>query len=327
MAVQRRRRLHEVRRLGGRARGVLLDPAAVGEVDGDDLRRLHGREVARLASAIRSPVSSTIAPLSRRPHTGSPACSTRTRRCVSAAGMAHNVSILFRLSRPCEQIMYALLCCPCSRSTASWISPTSASVSRPRGDIAPGARLAQVELAERLGISRTPVREALRRLSAEGLVDSHPNRGFWVAELSLDAVLRRLEVRLLLERASPASPPSAAASVTWPNWSARSRARRRRAPAARPTTRAASSTSSSPARPATTSTSASSTRSGWSSGRRLLSRRATEVEWQGADVSEHREIAQAVAEPPRRRRSALDGGARARRRPALGTEALVIRSP
>src|SRR5215470_6826927 len=66
-------------------------------------------------------------------------------------------------------------------------------------DIAPGARLGQVELAERLGISRTPVREALRRLSGEGLVDFHANRGFRVADLGLDAVPRRLEVRSILE--------------------------------------------------------------------------------------------------------------------------------
>jgi DNA-binding GntR family transcriptional regulator len=67
------------------------------------------------------------------------------------------------------------------------------------GDLAPGARLGQVELAEQLGISRTPVREALRRLSGESLVDFHPNRGFRVADLGLDAVLRRLEVRSIVE--------------------------------------------------------------------------------------------------------------------------------
>jgi DNA-binding GntR family transcriptional regulator len=67
------------------------------------------------------------------------------------------------------------------------------------GDLAPGSRLAQAELAERLGISRTPVREALRRLAGEGLVEFHANRGFWTADLGLEAVLRRLEVRLILE--------------------------------------------------------------------------------------------------------------------------------
>ena len=67
------------------------------------------------------------------------------------------------------------------------------------GELPPGARLGQVELAERLGISRTPVREALRRLAGEGLADFHSNRGFRVADLGLDAVLHRLEVRAILE--------------------------------------------------------------------------------------------------------------------------------
>jgi DNA-binding GntR family transcriptional regulator len=67
------------------------------------------------------------------------------------------------------------------------------------GDLSPGSRLAQAELAERLGISRTPVREALRRLAGEGLVEFRANRGFWTADLGLEAVLRRLEVRVILE--------------------------------------------------------------------------------------------------------------------------------
>ncbi len=67
------------------------------------------------------------------------------------------------------------------------------------GDVAPGTRLAQVELAERLGVSRTPVREALRRLAGEGLVDFRDQRGFRVADIALEDVLRRLEVRLILE--------------------------------------------------------------------------------------------------------------------------------
>ncbi len=67
------------------------------------------------------------------------------------------------------------------------------------GEVPPGARLGQVELAERFGISRTPVREALRRLAGEGLVDFHSNRGFRVTDLGLDAVLRRMEVRSLVE--------------------------------------------------------------------------------------------------------------------------------
>src|SRR3954451_18316540 len=67
------------------------------------------------------------------------------------------------------------------------------------GDVLPGARLGQVELAEQLGISRTPVREALGRLTGEGLGGLLPNPGFRAAGLVLDQVVHRLEVRLLLE--------------------------------------------------------------------------------------------------------------------------------
>ncbi|GIH27815.1 GntR family transcriptional regulator [Acrocarpospora phusangensis] len=50
------------------------------------------------------------------------------------------------------------------------------------GEYAPGERLGEVELAEKLGVSRTPVRDALRRLSAEGLVDITTNKGARVVE-------------------------------------------------------------------------------------------------------------------------------------------------
>src|SRR4051812_49147053 len=69
------------------------------------------------------------------------------------------------------------------------------------GDVAPGTRLGQVDLAQQLGVSRTPVREALRRLAGEGLVDFEDQRGFRVAALHIDDVVRRLEVRLILEPA------------------------------------------------------------------------------------------------------------------------------
>lgn len=67
------------------------------------------------------------------------------------------------------------------------------------GDLTPGSRLGQAALAEQMGTSRTPVREALRRLVGEGLVEFRPNRGFRTSDLGLEAVLRRLEVRLILE--------------------------------------------------------------------------------------------------------------------------------
>jgi DNA-binding GntR family transcriptional regulator len=67
------------------------------------------------------------------------------------------------------------------------------------GTLPPGTRLGQGELADQLGISRGSVREALRRLAGDGLVDFETNRGFFSADIGLPAVLRRLEVRLLLE--------------------------------------------------------------------------------------------------------------------------------
>jgi DNA-binding GntR family transcriptional regulator len=67
------------------------------------------------------------------------------------------------------------------------------------GALAPGSRLGQGELADRLGISRGSVREALRRLAGDGLVEFEVNRGFFVAETHLDDVRHRLEARLVLE--------------------------------------------------------------------------------------------------------------------------------
>jgi DNA-binding GntR family transcriptional regulator len=67
------------------------------------------------------------------------------------------------------------------------------------GDVLPGARLRQGDLADGLAISRTSVREALHRLTSENLVEFSANRGFFVASFRLDSVLERLELRLLLE--------------------------------------------------------------------------------------------------------------------------------
>jgi DNA-binding GntR family transcriptional regulator len=67
------------------------------------------------------------------------------------------------------------------------------------GELRPGTRLGQAELADQLGISRTSVREALRRLAGDNLVEFEVNRGFFVADLGLDSVLQRLEARVHLE--------------------------------------------------------------------------------------------------------------------------------
>ena len=80
------------------------------------------------------------------------------------------------------------------------------------GDLAAGAHLGEVELAERLGLSRTPVREALTRLAAEGLVELEAHRGARVTSFSRDDldgifdVRRALEPRATARAADHASP-------------------------------------------------------------------------------------------------------------------------
>jgi len=67
------------------------------------------------------------------------------------------------------------------------------------GDLRPGTRLGEVELADRLGVSRTPVREALSRLAAEGLVQVVPNRGARVATWTVAELEGVFELRASLE--------------------------------------------------------------------------------------------------------------------------------
>jgi DNA-binding GntR family transcriptional regulator len=67
------------------------------------------------------------------------------------------------------------------------------------GELPPGARLGQGELADAFGISRTTVREALHRLTGELLVEFETNRGFFVTPFRLDVVVQRLEARRTLE--------------------------------------------------------------------------------------------------------------------------------
>ena len=68
------------------------------------------------------------------------------------------------------------------------------------GELAPGARIRQEDLADRHGASRVPVREALRMLESEGLVTLIANTGAWVARLSLEQVE---EMYLIRERVEP----------------------------------------------------------------------------------------------------------------------------
>ena len=67
------------------------------------------------------------------------------------------------------------------------------------GELAPGTPLSELSLVERTGASRTPVREALRRLAAEGLVDLAPRLGARVSRVSAQSVRDLFEFRQLLE--------------------------------------------------------------------------------------------------------------------------------
>ena len=81
------------------------------------------------------------------------------------------------------------------------------------GRFKPGERLTERHLCELTGVGRTSIREALRQLEAEGLVDVVPNRGAVVRELTIDeardlyairALLEGLAARMFVEKASPA---------------------------------------------------------------------------------------------------------------------------
>lgn len=68
-----------------------------------------------------------------------------------------------------------------------------------KGELKPGERLMEIALAERLGVSRTPIREAIRKLELEGLVTMIPRRGAQVANITKKDLNDVLEVRLGLE--------------------------------------------------------------------------------------------------------------------------------
>lgn len=67
------------------------------------------------------------------------------------------------------------------------------------GQLSPGERLLEVQLAEEMGVSRTPVREAIRRLELEGFVVMVPRKGAYVAGLSVADVEAVFEIRTALE--------------------------------------------------------------------------------------------------------------------------------
>ena len=67
------------------------------------------------------------------------------------------------------------------------------------GNLKAGQRLMEVQLAEQLGVSRTPIREAIRKLELEGLVVMLPRKGAYVANMSFKDLIDVLEIRATLE--------------------------------------------------------------------------------------------------------------------------------
>jgi DNA-binding GntR family transcriptional regulator len=165
------------------------------------------------------------------------------------------------------------------------------------GRLASEARLHQGQLADRLGISRTSVREALHRLTSESLVDFQPQRGFFVAApLHLDAVVQRLEVRLLLEGgiARLAAERRTDEHVTALRRAVRGEAKARSARSAHDLSREFRLTV---ARASGNAELVRTLESLWNFdiGRQLLARRGTSPAWQPEDVAEHEAIAEAIA--------------------------------
>jgi len=93
-----------------------------------------------------------------------------------------------------------------ARSAADWIAAHIIS-----GDIRPGEKLTETSLAERMGISRSPVREALQALSRDGLITVEPRRGARVSRLDAQDAADLYACRLLLE---PPCTAQAAAALT-----------------------------------------------------------------------------------------------------------------
>ncbi|RZT84085.1 DNA-binding GntR family transcriptional regulator [Pseudonocardia sediminis] len=91
---------------------------------------------------------------------------------------------------------------PVSRRSTAEIVADRIRTAIMRGTFPPGTQLGEVELAGRLGVSRGPLREAMQRLVAEGLLRSERHRGLFVRELDADDVLDVYIARTAVERAA-----------------------------------------------------------------------------------------------------------------------------
>lgn len=68
-----------------------------------------------------------------------------------------------------------------------------------KGDIEPGSKLLEKNISEKLGVSRTPVREAIQKLAAEGFIKMIPNQGMVVSKISIKGMRELLQIRSVLE--------------------------------------------------------------------------------------------------------------------------------
>ncbi|MBE3584280.1 MAG: GntR family transcriptional regulator [Limnochordaceae bacterium] len=68
------------------------------------------------------------------------------------------------------------------------------------GSLRPGERLMEIQLAEQMGVSRTPIREAIRKLELEGLVVMVPRKAAYVADMTVKDIHEVFEIRAALER-------------------------------------------------------------------------------------------------------------------------------
>ncbi|HER24593.1 MAG TPA: GntR family transcriptional regulator [Candidatus Atribacteria bacterium] len=68
-----------------------------------------------------------------------------------------------------------------------------------KGSLKPGTKLLENKMAEQLGVSRTPLREALKELAAEGFVKMTPNQGMMVSRFSIKDIQEVLQIRSILE--------------------------------------------------------------------------------------------------------------------------------
>ena len=68
-----------------------------------------------------------------------------------------------------------------------------------RGDLTPNSKLTLTEIAKSLGISNTPIREAINKLSSEGFVNIIPNKGIKIVKINIDDMREILEIRAFLD--------------------------------------------------------------------------------------------------------------------------------